>query len=181
VMKSLSGRFDLCLDAGPTGLGIESSIVDVSGPRAVLLRRGAIPAETIAALVDLIDRGGDVIAPNERAAAPGRQARHYAPSAALSIASASALRAEIEARRARGEIVGALLRREERDRDPAIVDVASAVEVLPDDAASYAAGLYAALHRLDDAGCASIVAAAVPDERAWDAVRDRLERASARA
>ena len=79
------------------------------------------------------------------------------------------------------EIVGALLRREERDRDPAIVDVASAVEVLPDDAASYAAGLYAALHRLDDAGCASIVAAAVPDERAWDAVRDRLERASARA
>jgi L-threonylcarbamoyladenylate synthase len=56
---------------------------------------------------------------------------------------------------------------------------APAAEILPADPAGYGAGLYAALHRLEDAGCDAIVIAAVPDGADWAAVRDRLGRAAA--
>ena len=50
--------------------------------------------------------------------------------------------------------------------------------VLPADPGGFAAGLYAALHRLEDEGCAAIVIAAAPEGDAWAAVRDRLRRAA---
>ena len=53
------------------------------------------------------------------------------------------------------------------------------VESLPEDPAGYAADLYAALHRLDDAGVASIVVEAPPAGEDYAAVRDRLRRAAA--
>jgi L-threonylcarbamoyladenylate synthase len=84
------------------------------------------------------------------------------------------VRSEVEVWRARGYRTGAL------ERVPgSIAD--GPCEVLPDDPAGYAAGLYAALHRLEDGGCEAIVIAAPPDGGAWAAVRDRLTRASARA
>jgi L-threonylcarbamoyladenylate synthase len=172
VMKSLGGRIDLVLDGGPTGLGIESTIVDVTRSPAVLLRHGAIPLEAIAALLPVVDRGAAVVAEGDRAAAPGSQARHYAPRARVALVPAEAVLGEILAHRARGLRAGAL------ERAPGTVDEAPR-EVLPDDPAGYAAGLYAALHRLEDAGCDAIVVAAPPGGGAWAAVRDRLGRASA--
>ena len=79
---------------------------------------------------------------------------------------------ERAARRAEGLVVGAL------ERAPAHVAEPPS-EALPDEPEGYAAGLYAALHRLEDAGCDAIVIAAAPEGRAWAAVRDRLRRASA--
>ena len=52
--------------------------------------------------------------------------------------------------------------------------------VLPRDPAAYAAGLYAALHELDDRGVDAIYVEAVPEGAAWAGVRDRLRRASHR-
>jgi L-threonylcarbamoyladenylate synthase len=101
-------------------------------------------------------------------------ARHYAPRARVIVAEGEAARAESLAASARGERVGFLA----RGRSPGALPV-NCVELLSDDAAGYAAGLYAALHRLDDAGCDCIVVEAVPDDPAWAAVRDRLRRASA--
>ena len=175
VIKSLGGRVELVLDGGPTGYGIESTIVDVSRTPAVLLRHGAIPLAAILALLPLaaiVDQGDLVVPEGERAAAPGSHARHYAPRARVALVPAPAVRAEVEALRARGRITGAL------ERAPASVTEGPS-EVLPDDPARYAAGLYAALHRLEDAACDEIVIAAVPEGGAWAAVRDRLRRASA--
>jgi L-threonylcarbamoyladenylate synthase len=53
------------------------------------------------------------------------------------------------------------------------------VEILPDEPNAYAAALYAALHRLDDAGCHEILVAMPPRTLAWLAVHDRLARAAA--
>jgi L-threonylcarbamoyladenylate synthase len=74
--------------------------------------------------------------------------------------------------RAHGVMVGAL------ERAPGS-GLAMPAEVLADEPAGYAAGLYAALHRLEDAACEAIVLAEVPAGAGWAAVRDRLRRASA--
>jgi L-threonylcarbamoyladenylate synthase len=172
VLKTLDGRIDLVLDGGPTGFGIESSIVDVTGSPAVLLRHGAVALRVIEALTPVIDRGGAVVAEGGRAAAPGSQARHYAPRAEVRLTAAGAVRREVMSLRALGRRTGAL------ERAPGTVDEGPR-EALPDDPAGYAAGLYAALHRLEDEGCDAIVIAAVPEGDAWAAARDRLTRASA--
>ena len=49
---------------------------------------------------------------------------------------------------------------------------------LPDDAAGFAAELYATLHAVDEAGCAEVLVERPPEDAAWDGVRDRLTRAS---
>jgi L-threonylcarbamoyladenylate synthase len=172
VAKSLGGRVELVLDGGPTGHGIESTIVDVTRTPAVLLRPGAIAAAALAQHAEVVDPGALIVGDGERARAPGAQLRHYAPRAKVTAAPAEAVRALVEARRAGGLLVGAL------ERAPGSVR-GEPVEILPDDPAGYASGLYAALHRLDDAGCDEIVIAAVPDGAAWLAVRDRLRRAAA--
>jgi L-threonylcarbamoyladenylate synthase len=58
------------------------------------------------------------------------------------------------------------------------LSTSGAVEILPNDPDGYAAELYAALHRLDDAGCNEILVAEPPMTPAWLAVRDRLARAA---
>lgn len=172
VQKSLGERVDLILDGGRTGFGIESAIVDVTREPPVLLRHGAIPVSALAARVGVLDPGMIVHGEGERAASPGTQARHYAPRARVLLVPPAELPGEVLARRARGEVAGAL------ERAPATA-LEGPAEALPDDPAGYAAELYAGLHRLEDAGCDVIVVGAVPEGGAWAAVRDRLRRASA--
>lgn len=172
VLKSLAGRIAMVLDGGPTGHGIESAIVDVTRSPAVLLRQGALPLAAITRHAEVVDPGTLVVPEGERAAAPGAHARHYAPRARVVLTAADAVPAEVAALRAEGTLTGAL------ERAPGGV-AGGPVEVLPDDPVGYAAGLYAALHRLEDAGCEVIVIAAAPEGAAWAAVRDRLRRAAA--
>jgi L-threonylcarbamoyladenylate synthase len=175
VLKGLDGRIDVVLDGGRTPRGIESTIVDVTRAPAVVLRHGAVPLGAVEGIVAVVDRAAAVTREGERADAPGSQERHYAPKAHVVLAVAGAADAEADARRAAGERVGVIVRGPER---PARGAVGLRV-ALPEDAPGYAAGLYAALHQLDDAACDAIVVEAVPDDPAWAAVRDRLRRASA--
>ncbi|XXX74729.1 L-threonylcarbamoyladenylate synthase [Sorangium sp. So ce134] len=172
VEKSLGGRIDAIVDGGPTAVGIESTIVDVTTSPARLLRPGSVAAEAIAALVPLQTSAGLITAPTERAPAPGTHARHYAPHARVALVPAEAVRDEVERAARAGARAGAIERGSRTAAGPH-------AELLPADPAGYAAALYAALHRLEDAGCDVIVIAAIPGDPAWDAVRDRLTRASA--
>src|SRR6185503_1515996 len=104
------------------------------------------------------------------AQSPGQQRRHYAPAGVVRLAAPGEL--EDAASRLSGR-VGILLRGD----SPA--PAAAAVARLPGDPAGYARGLYAALRDLEDADCAAIVIEQVPGGPDWDAVRDRLARASA--
>jgi len=78
VLASLGGRIPLIVDAGPTGHGLESSIVALTGGRPRLLRPGPIDLGLV-----LSERGGDV-------EAPGQLARHYAPAKPLRLDAAEA-------------------------------------------------------------------------------------------
>ncbi|UQA59598.1 L-threonylcarbamoyladenylate synthase [Polyangium aurulentum] len=171
VVKTLGGRIDLVLDGGPCRHGIESTIVDVTRGPAVLLRPGAISLDALRRHVDLVDPGAVTVTEGERAPSPGTSARHYAPAASLSIVPPDAVAAEVLRLRGEGVRAGAIELSPGSGLEPPAV-------VLPPSPDGFAAALYAALHRLEDAGCSAIVVAAPPDESAWAAVRDRLRRAA---
>ncbi len=177
VERNLGRAVDLILDAGPTRLGIESTVIDLSRDPPLLLRPGALPTKSIEAITGPLGRPGRGTT-KERHASPGMRARHYAPRATLVVfrpderAAANAI-----ARRAatNGQTVGALLLEPlnglEASPDHQVI--------MPHDPQAYAHRLYAELHRLDDLGCDLILAQQVPDRPGWEAVRDRLTRASA--
>jgi L-threonylcarbamoyladenylate synthase len=142
--------------------------VTVTPPR--LLRPGLISVADLEAIVGPVARPLD-LTPDQPARSPGQQTRHYAPRTPLELTSSPARRvAELCAL---GQRVGWL-----DWACPASPPLTVLTVVLPADPTGYAAGLYQALHHLDDKGLDRIVVANPPDEPAWLAVRDRLLRAS---
>lgn len=172
VVKSLVGRIPLVIDAGPCTHGIESTIVDVTRKPAVLLRPGAVSLDALRAVADVADPETIVVSSDKRAPSPGTSARHYAPRAKVILSAPNVLLDKLEQRRALGLSVGVLSFLPEHA-------CGAPVEILAADPDVYAAELYAALHRLDDTGCAEIFVAEVPSTSAWLAVHDRLRRAAA--
>lgn len=172
VAKGLGERVDLILDGGPTHVGIESTVLDVSGDRPILLRPGSVSVAALERALGPVtmaaDLEGDVARPS-----PGMVRKHYSPRAAFRVFPASRrgeMLAVAEEALGAGHRVGALL------RQPAETPFSVPVR-MPAEPDAYARRLYAALHELDDAGCDLILADAVPDEPEWAGIRDRLARA----
>jgi len=164
VRQDLGAEVDLVLEGGPSEIGIESSIVDLSGEEAVLLRPGRLTRpELEAALGALVQE--------KRADSPrhsGGLERHYAPRTPARLVPPHELDREI-ARLGDRVAVLAFSRPDER------------VEYwlrMPREPLGYAQRLYAALRELDDAGCESILVEAPPETPEWAGVRDRLVRAT---
>lgn len=174
VAKGLGDRVDLILDGGPTGLGIESTVVDLTGPAPRVLRPGPISANALAEVVGLVDRRAVPRGGRAALLSPGLLDRHYAPAARLRLfepGDRQRVSGELQESIARGQTVGGML----------LGDDLPGAHMLrmPDDPAGYARALYAALHQLDDLGCDLVAIEMVPDELLWAGVRDRLERAAA--
>jgi L-threonylcarbamoyladenylate synthase len=173
VAASLGDRVDLILDGGDTTVGIESTVLDLRGPRPTILRPGVIGTRELEPIVGKLARAGDTRGETPRAS-PGLLERHYAPRARLELfAPAEVPRVMTDARvlAARGRKVGALLTRAD------LPGVEPQIR-MPDDPIAYARRLYAALHALDDLGCEVVFAERVPDDEPWLAVADRLQRAA---
>lgn len=170
VEASLGDAVDVLLDAGPTMVGIESTVVDLTGDAPRLLRPGMISPGSLAAVLGVpVHRVDSAPRGDAPRLSPGQVDRHYAPRASLAMLSTD----ELEALRPSGRERLGLIVRAAEVRDPDVVIVR-----LPDDPHGYAHGLYAALHSLDEAGCTRILVEQLPGDSAWDAIRDRLERAS---
>jgi L-threonylcarbamoyladenylate synthase len=76
VLTELDGRIDAVLDSGACPVGVESTVLDLSGPQPTLLRPGGATLEAIEALIGPVSRGG---APGTAPRSPGMLASHYAP------------------------------------------------------------------------------------------------------
>lgn len=76
VMEGLAGRIAAVLDTGPCAVGVESTVLDLSGPDPVLLRPGGATVETIEVLIGPVIQG---TAPGPALRSPGMLASHYAP------------------------------------------------------------------------------------------------------
>ncbi|MBW3631067.1 MAG: threonylcarbamoyl-AMP synthase [Gemmatimonadetes bacterium] len=173
VQKALGGRVDLILDGGPTSVGIESTVIDLSGPVPTLLRHGSIARSDIEAVAGELALGAEGEGEEPRLG-PGMVKRHYSPRARLHLfarGDVPALTTTAAEATSRGLRVGAVLR---LAPDPP----GARVVRMPTDPAGYARVLYAALHQMDDLGCDLILMDAVPDAPEWAGIRDRLRRAA---
>jgi L-threonylcarbamoyladenylate synthase len=84
VMAELDGRIDMVVDGGPTTLGLESTVVDLSGPVPRLLRPGGVTLEDLRAVLGTVEHADrEVVDESDAAAAPGQFLRHYAPTTPL--------------------------------------------------------------------------------------------------
>ncbi len=155
VRDDLGDDVDYIVDGGPCRVGVESTIIDLTGDVPAILRQGAIGPTALAdALgVPVVVRSGSPVR------VPGSLDSHYAPRAELVLVDPAAVDAEVARRVAAGERVAKL--------------------TLPDDAAAAARTLYSSLRALDAEGNHAIVTALPPDDELHAAVRDRLARAAA--
>ena len=176
VVAQLGGRIGIVLDGGPCRVGVESTVIQLAGGRALLLRPGGTPIETIEALIGPLERPEE--GPTTASLAPGRATSHYAPRARVELVAADGGLAALP-----GERLG-LLAADDASRHAAEASGGpyAAVEVLSPtgDEIERAARLFDALHRLDAAGLDRIAAQAVPHTGLGRAVMDRLRRAAAR-
>ncbi|HTZ35139.1 MAG TPA: L-threonylcarbamoyladenylate synthase [Stellaceae bacterium] len=161
VAAELGDAPALILDGGACPIGVESTVVDLSGPTPRLLRPGGATAEALEAVLGPLAAGGDdAAAPRS----PGQLASHYAPRLALRLNAVEARPGE--ALLAFGAAVpagfAAVLNLSERG-----------------DLAEAAANLFAMLRRLDDPRFAGIAAMAIPETGLGRAINDRLRRAAA--
>jgi L-threonylcarbamoyladenylate synthase len=155
----LGNAVDCILDAGPTAIGIESSVVAVNEDgRATLLRPGAIARTDLEAIAGRLHSPDTGAAP----ASPGMLERHYAPRARLRLDAQEP---------ASGEALlgfGAI-------DDPLGLNLSRTGDLV-----EAASNLYAHLRALDEAGAAVIAVAPIPAHGLGEAIRNRLERAAAR-
>ena len=159
VRDDLGDDVDLVLEGGPSEVGIESTIVDLSGGEAAIVRPGKISA------ADLNIQG----AARSSVRHSGGMEKHYAPRTPAKLIPTHDLDREIARLKTRAAVL-AFSRPDER------VDFWLR---MPRDPAAYARRLYAALRELDGASCETILIEAPPAEPGWEAVLDRLRKATA--
>jgi L-threonylcarbamoyladenylate synthase len=164
VRDDLGADVDYVLDGGACGIGIESTIVDVSGDAPRLLRPGGI------SLAELENALGEKLTMPDAGAprVPGELPVHYAPKTPARLVRPGRLGDEIAKHGTRAAVLA--FAAPDRRVDYWLR--------MPRDPAAYAQRLYAALRELDAAGCNTILIETPPDAPEWTAVRDRLARAA---
>ncbi len=88
MLQDMDGRIPLILDGGPCEVGVESTVLDMTGPVPRILRPGGVTREQIAAVCGACEVDSAVMRPlreDERPRSPGMKYRHYAPAGALTI------------------------------------------------------------------------------------------------
>lgn len=173
VITGLACRIDAVLDGGACAVGIESTVVDLTGARPRLLRPGGVSKADLERVVGPVEERHEVLDEGARVS-PGLLSRHYAPKGQAVLVAAEALETGLAAIPDRAARIGAIVRDHHRPNDPRI----ARWERLGGDPVTFAQGLYAALHALDAAGCTHVLLERVPDQPEWRAVLDRLTRAA---
>lgn len=85
VIEDLDGRVDMIIDGGEVNIGLESTIIDLTGEQPVILRPGYITEEMLRAVIGQVDIDRTLLDANAKEApkAPGMKYRHYAPKGSL--------------------------------------------------------------------------------------------------
>ena len=165
----------LVLDGGPCAMGIESTIVDCTRGVPVLLRPGSIGRDQIEQACGQPLRDKEAIANAPRAS--GTLEAHYAPTAKVRLMTAAALQTALDllgtGLDSQAVSIAVYTRQTMRSRSAQVV-----CRPMPQDAATAAQELFAALRDFDTQGVRLIWIETPPDTPEWEGVRDRLQRAS---
>ncbi len=167
VLAQLEHRIDAVLDAGPCAVGVESTIVAFGDDGPTVLRHGGMPVEALTPVLGELREGPRVL---ERPLAPGQLARHYATVTPLRLRTAEG--AAFDAAGAALLVVAGA--------PPAWAAAYGHVEALAldGDLRRAAAGLFAAMRRLDAAGYSAIDVVPCAEQGLGRAIVDRLRRAA---
>jgi L-threonylcarbamoyladenylate synthase len=157
VMDGLNGRIAAVLDGGSCTVGIESTVVDLSGPTPVLLRPGGISYKDLLRVIPSLETtSGSPDAPKS----PGMLERHYAPKTPLRL---NAMTAKI------GEVLLSF-----GPDDPS-----NSLNLSPSaNLTEAAANLFAMMRDLDENNAAGIAVMPIPESGLGQAINDRLRRAA---
>lgn len=166
VREEFGDAVPVVLDGGPCAVGLESTIVDLSGEVPRILRPGQIARAEIEALIGKVESGSGAHSPR----ASGTLEAHYAPRTRMRLLPRQALLAALDAARSSAQRCVVL----------ALEQMPGGGEglVLPARASRYGHDLYAALRRLDALGADLILVEQPPADEDWLAVNDRLRRAA---
>jgi L-threonylcarbamoyladenylate synthase len=172
VEEELGDSVDLILDGGPCEVGVESTIIDLSGAQPRLLRPGRI---TQVQIEEVLDVKLVLAAKTEEfdIRAPGLMAVHYAPNTQALLCDSEDLE----------QVTGQLVQQGQRIgliayQSRLLPDERMPVIQMPKDPYDYAQALYAALRELDNLGLDRIVVEQPPEGETWHAVNDRLRKAT---
>jgi L-threonylcarbamoyladenylate synthase len=166
VAESLGDRVDLILAGGKSSVGVESTVVDVTGARPVILRHGGVTKEQLEKLVGRMEAKTGALADNVPHVSPGQMESHYAPDLPLRLDAESA--APDEALLAFGP-------------DALVKGGAARLNLSENgDLNEAAANLFAMLRELDKPRFRSIAVMRIPENGLGAAINDRLKRASVR-
>jgi L-threonylcarbamoyladenylate synthase len=191
VLQDLNGAIDLVLDAGPTLVGVESTVLDLTVDPPLVRRPGGISVEQLREVVPDLQFSSHVSSVQRPQLSPGQLLRHYAPRARLTLylgdsrTVAERLAADARTLAANGSRVGILAPEEDLMAvAPALVPLAVSGRVrfsnygARHDVVRAARELFDALRRLDDEGVDEILASAPEPRDIGLAIVDRLTRAA---
>ena len=185
VWEDLHGRIAMILDGGPVQIGLESTIVDLTGEKPLILRPGYITLEEIRSVLPDADFDPAVLKrernDNIVAKAPGMKYRHYAPKGELTVFEGDledvveAVRREALLKEAQGYKTAVLASEETKDRYPGLTVLSVGKR---EDEAGIAACLFDTLREFDHMGAEYIFGECFRTDGVGQAVMNRLLKAA---
>ena len=180
VLAELNGVIPAVLDGGPSQVGVESTVLALTGTTPRLLRPGGVTVEQIQSITGqiIIDPAiTEQVAPGVAPAAPGMKYRHYAPATPVAIFQGTAPQALAYLARHATERIGVMGFDDDAELFRNVPFIAYGAS---QDGKAQARNLFAALHKLDGLGADRIIAFAPPTHTGVSlAVHNRLNKAAA--
>lgn len=184
VWQDMAGKIDMLIDGGPVGIGVESTIVDVTGLVPVILRPGAVTMEMIRDALGQVEIDPAILGPIKegvRPKAPGMKYRHYAPKAPMTLVEGEMeqvvgtinrlAREELK----KGKRVGIICTDETRSCYPAGMIRSIGIRAREE---TVAHNLYAVLREFDDLEADVIFSESFPGDQIGRAIMNRLSKAA---
>lgn len=184
VIEDMDGKIDMIIDGGEVGIGVESTIVDVSGEVPMLLRPGAITMEMLTETLGHVEVDPAILGPmreDMKPKAPGMKYRHYAPNAEMTLVEGDMemvvayINREVKKAKAEGKNVGIICTEESQEY---YVDGILEIIGSREHEETVAHNLFAVLRDFDERKVDCIFSESFSKDRLGQAIMNRLCKAA---
>ncbi len=177
VYRDLAGRIAMVLDSGSAGVGLESTVLDVTGDTPVILRPGAVTLEHIRPYAPGVLLGGSRVGAKEVPKAPGMKYKHYAPNGQVKLYSAGELPAACQQAMASHSLETLAVMATDRVLRQLPLEI-NRFSLGAGDLETVAQRMFAGLRWCDQQQASLILAESFPEEGLGCAIMNRLKKAA---